>query len=64
MKNKDGEKIHEGWAVLVKGSKIVSVGPLSSMDVPSGTVKINYPNATITPGLIEGHSHLWYTNLW
>ncbi len=54
----DGEKIHEGWAVLVKGSKIVSVGPLSSMDVPSGTVKINYPNATITPGLIEGHSHL------
>lgn len=54
----DGEKMHEGWAVLVKGIKIVAVGPLSGMDVPSGTVKVNYPNATITPGLIEGHSHL------
>jgi imidazolonepropionase-like amidohydrolase len=54
----DGEKMHEGWAVLAKGTKIVAVGPLSGMDVPSGTVKVNYPNATITPGLIEGHSHL------
>jgi len=54
----DGEKMHEGWAVLVKGTKITAVGPLSGMDVPSGTAKVNYPNATITPGLIEGHSHL------
>jgi imidazolonepropionase-like amidohydrolase len=54
----DGEKMHEGWAVLVKGTKIVAVGPLSGMDVPSGTIKVNYSNATITPGLIEGHSHL------
>jgi imidazolonepropionase-like amidohydrolase len=54
----DGEKIQEGWAVLVKGAKIVAVGPLSGMDIPSGTIKINYPGATITPGLIEGHSHL------
>jgi imidazolonepropionase-like amidohydrolase len=54
----DGDKMHEGWAVLVKDAKIVSVGPISGMNVPSGTIKINYPNATITPGLIEGHSHL------
>lgn len=54
----DGDKIQEGWAVLVKGAKIVAVGPLSGMDIPSGTIKINYPGATITPGLIEGHSHL------
>ena len=54
----DGEKMHEGWAVLVKDAKIVSVGPISGMSVPGGTIKINYPNATITPGLIEGHSHL------
>ena len=54
----DGDKMHEGWAVLVKGAKIVSVGPLSGMDIPNGTIKINYPGATITPGLIEGHSHL------
>lgn len=54
----DGDKMHEGWAVLVRGAKIVSVGPLSGMDIPNGTIKINYPGATITPGLIEGHSHL------
>jgi imidazolonepropionase-like amidohydrolase len=54
----DGEKMHEGWGVLVKGTKITAVGPLLGMDIPIGTVKVNYPNATITPGLIEGHSHL------
>lgn len=54
----DGEKMYEGWGVLVKGTKIIAVGPLSGMDVPNGTVRVNYPNSTITPGLIEGHSHL------
>ncbi|HCW08067.1 MAG TPA: amidohydrolase [Cytophagales bacterium] len=54
----DGEVIHEGWAVLVQGDKIISVGPKEKVSAPSGSIKINYSNAMILPGLIEGHSHL------
>jgi imidazolonepropionase-like amidohydrolase len=52
----DGENMHTGWAVIVEGNKIVAAGP--NLQVPAGAAKINYPDATITPGLIEGHSHL------
>jgi imidazolonepropionase-like amidohydrolase len=54
----DGENIHEGWAVLVEGNKIVAAGPKDKVKEPAGATKINFPNSTITPGLIEGHSHL------
>jgi imidazolonepropionase-like amidohydrolase len=54
----DGEEIHEGWAVLIQGDKIISTGPKEKVIAPSNAIKINYPNSTITPGLIEGHSHL------
>jgi imidazolonepropionase-like amidohydrolase len=54
----DGEAMHEGWAVVVEGDKIVSAGPKDKVKEPAGAVKINYPNSTLLPGLIEGHSHL------
>jgi imidazolonepropionase-like amidohydrolase len=54
----DGEFMHEGWAVIVEGDKIVSVGPKDKVKEPTGAVRINYPNSTLLPGLIEGHSHL------
>jgi imidazolonepropionase-like amidohydrolase len=52
----DGENLHTDWAVIVEGNKIVAAGP--GLAVPAGATKINYPNSTLTPGLIEGHSHL------
>ncbi|MBN8576522.1 MAG: amidohydrolase family protein [Cytophagales bacterium] len=55
----DGENLHEGWAVIVEGDKIVAAGPKSSVKEPAKSIKINFPNSTLTPGLIEGHSHLF-----
>jgi imidazolonepropionase-like amidohydrolase len=54
----DGEVMHEGWAIVVEADKIVSVGPKDKVKEPAGAIKINYPNSTLLPGLIEGHSHL------
>ncbi|GHM99907.1 hypothetical protein WSM22_13970 [Cytophagales bacterium WSM2-2] len=54
----DGEAIREGWAVVVEGNKIISIGPKEKISAPANSVKINYPNSTLLPGLIEGHSHL------
>lgn len=54
----DGDLMHEGWAVVVEADKIIAVGPKDKIKEPAGSTKINYPNSTLTPGLIEGHSHL------
>jgi len=49
----------EGWAVLVSGNRIVAVGPLDLISVPPGTREIDLPDATLLPGLIDAHSHLF-----
>lgn len=54
----DGERVQEKWGVIVEGDRITQVGPASQLNIPTGAVAIHYPNATILPGLIEGHSHM------
>ncbi len=49
---------HRGWAVVVRGSKIESVGPAASI-AAEGVERVDLPRATLIPGLIEGHSHLF-----
>src|SRR3989449_11731411 len=51
----DGEAMHEGWAVRVKGERIDAVG--ADVGV-AGAKTIDLAGATLTPGLVEGHSHV------
>jgi imidazolonepropionase-like amidohydrolase len=51
-------KPQEGFVVLVRGERIVTVGPAAQVSVPEGTEVIDLPGTTLLPGLIEGHSHL------
>jgi imidazolonepropionase-like amidohydrolase len=53
----DGEAMHEGWAVRVKGERIDAVGPEASV-AAAGARVIDLPGTTLTPGLVEGHSHI------
>jgi len=55
----DGEQVHEGWVVLVRGHFIASAGPASSVQVPADAITMDLHGATLLPGLIEGHSHLF-----
>ena len=48
---------HVGWSVLVEGDKIAAVGP--NLKAPPGAKVIDLPGETLTPGLIEGHSHIF-----
>jgi imidazolonepropionase-like amidohydrolase len=48
---------HSGWAVLVEGDRITAAGPVESMP-PRGDI-IELRGATLMPGMIEGHSHLF-----
>lgn len=54
----DGTQLHENWAVVVQGNQIIAAGPKTSIKVPENATIINYPNATLCPGLIEAHSHM------
>ena len=53
----DGEAMHEGWAVRVKGDRIEAAGPAASVAAAGATI-IDLPGTTLTPGLVEGHSHI------
>ncbi|MFL5296156.1 MAG: amidohydrolase family protein [Phenylobacterium sp.] len=49
---------HAGWVVAVEGERIVAVGPKASVKPPAGAQVVALPGLTLTPGLIELHSHL------
>jgi imidazolonepropionase-like amidohydrolase len=53
----DGETMHEGWAVRVRGDRIDAAGPAASIDT-AGAKVVELPGATVLPGLVEGHSHI------
>jgi imidazolonepropionase-like amidohydrolase len=53
----DGQTMHEGWAVRVAGERIEAAGPAANVTAANSRV-IDLPGVTLTPGLIEGHSHI------
>jgi imidazolonepropionase-like amidohydrolase len=54
----DGDVMHEGWAVRVNGERIEAAGPTASIDT-AGATTIDMPDTTLTPGLVESHSHVF-----
>jgi imidazolonepropionase-like amidohydrolase len=53
----DGVEMHEGWSVRVRGDRIDAAGPSATI-AAAGARALDLPGATLTPGLIEGHSHI------
>ncbi len=49
---------HDGWAVVVRGDRIESVGPSGEVKVPEGARVIDLPGMTLLPGLIDLHTHV------
>lgn len=54
----DGETLHEGWAVRVRGNRIEAAGPAAAV-ATSGASTVDLAGLTLLPGLIEGHSHVF-----
>ena len=55
----EGNQPHAGWAVLVHDGTIAAVGPNASIHAPSDAKRIELPGATLLPGLIDLHSHVF-----
>src|SRR5438105_3720282 len=49
----------KGVVVLIKGARIEAVGRAGQIELPVGAERVELPETTLIPGLIEGHSHLF-----
>ncbi len=45
--------------VLVSGDRITEVGPASQVKIPAGVEVIDLSQATVLPGLIDAHTHMF-----
>lgn len=54
---KSGKTLNDQMLVIEDG-KIVSSGPMADAKVPTDALRIELPNATVLPGLIDAHTHL------
>lgn len=49
-------------SVLIRGSRIVAVGPADSVIVPAGSVVVDATGKTLVPGMWDMHSHAFPTS--
>ena len=52
------EKIVKGQTVLVKGKRIIEIGPSKRITVPQNTKAIDGTGAYLMPGLADMHMHI------
>ncbi|MEP6785428.1 MAG: amidohydrolase family protein [Sphingomonadales bacterium] len=56
MANKDGGIIDDA-TILIRGDRIVAVGPRAAVQIPAGTKTVDVVGKTIIPGLVDAHAH-------
>jgi imidazolonepropionase-like amidohydrolase len=47
--------------IVVRGGRVVAVGPSSSVNVPAGAERVSLTGKTVIPGLINAHGHVGNT---
>jgi Tol biopolymer transport system component len=60
-----GERVIERGTVVVRGNRIVSVGAVGEVDIPTGAKVIDVAGKTVMPGLFDMHGHInncYYTS--
>jgi len=55
----EDDAVHTDWAVLVEGRRITAAGPADEIDPPAGTEVLELPGATLLPGLMDLHAHVF-----
>jgi imidazolonepropionase-like amidohydrolase len=53
------EKLATDQVILIKGNRIVKVGPAGQVQVPADAEVVDLSHATVLPGLIDAHTHVF-----
>src|SRR5258708_15807679 len=53
------EKLAANQVILIKGNRIAKVGPADQVQVPADAEVIDLTHATVLPGLIDAHTHVF-----
>src|SRR5439155_1051195 len=53
------DRLLSNQLIVIQGDRIAEVGPAGSITIPAGAQEIDLRNATVLPGLIEGHNHMF-----
>jgi imidazolonepropionase-like amidohydrolase len=53
-------KLLADQTLLIEDGKIVRSGPAAQANVPADATRIELPNSTVLPGLIDAHTHLTF----
>src|SRR5712692_4943284 len=53
------DRLLSNQVIVIQGDRIAEVGPAGSITIPAGAQEIDLRNATVLPGLIEGHNHMF-----
>src|SRR5216684_3705602 len=53
------DRLLSNQVIVIQGDRIAEVGPAGSITIPAGAQEIDLRNATVLPGLIEGHNHVF-----
>jgi imidazolonepropionase-like amidohydrolase len=56
MSRADGGIIDDA-TILIRGERIVAVGPRTTVTIPAGAVTVDMAGKTIIPGLVDAHAH-------
>jgi imidazolonepropionase-like amidohydrolase len=52
-------QMRNSQVVLLNGERITAVGPEAQIKIPAGVQVIDLSHATVLPGLIDGHTHMF-----
>src|SRR6266849_3796295 len=53
------EKLVVNQVVLIKGNRIAKVGPAEQVQIPADAEVVDLSHATVLPGLIDAHTHVF-----
>src|SRR5258708_37577971 len=53
------EKLATNQVILIKGNRIAKVGPVEQVQVPADAEVVDLSHATVLPGLIDAHTHVF-----
>src|SRR6516164_3170848 len=53
------DRLASKQVIVIAGERIADVGPEGSVQIPGGAAEIDLGTATVLPGLIESHNHVF-----